>query len=68
MIEDNDEVQQVNNDEEAGFEAVRNAIQRLHDQGYRDVDLKVSKDEDGNVVINVVPREQKEQEGEGAEK
>jgi hypothetical protein len=39
----------------ASFIAIRNAVERLHDAGYREIDIKISRDEQGRFAVHVSP-------------
>jgi hypothetical protein len=42
--------------EEQAFKAIRDAIEKLYEEGYRKVDVRTSQDENGNMVVYITPR------------
>ncbi len=47
----------VNNEEDA-FRVIKQAAEKLMNEGYKEIDIITGRDEDGNFTVTVTPREE----------
>jgi hypothetical protein len=44
-------------DTEQGFMEIKRSVERLMEQGYKDIDVRTGRDAEGNLTVSVTPRE-----------